>query len=57
MPKGQRGTRAKIERSAEALRVYHHPITFPSKQNLATRGVGDYAGKKQRSGVEDSYRF
>jgi hypothetical protein len=44
--------RLKIERSAEALRVCHHPTTFPSKENFATRRASNRMSKKQRSGVE-----
>ncbi len=38
----------KIESSAEALRVCHHPLTFPSKDNYAhntTRAIARSKGK------------
>jgi len=35
-PKGDGVRVEKIERSAEALRVRHHPTTFPSEKNFAS---------------------
>jgi hypothetical protein len=40
----------KIESSAEALRVRHHPIIFPSEKNFATRLTGNCEDKTAKNG-------
>jgi hypothetical protein len=37
LPGEGRGEVKKIDRSAEALRVCHHPTTFPSEKNFASK--------------------
>jgi hypothetical protein len=42
----------KIERSAEALRVHHHPLSLPPTVNPFTRPPGNWTDKKIGSGKE-----
>ena len=40
----------KIERSAEALRVCHHPMSFPPKITPKQHHAGNRDGQKMESG-------
>jgi hypothetical protein len=49
MSKGQGDGKEKIDRSAEALRVRHHPFLFPSESKLCDNAVRAITRtKKQR---------
>jgi hypothetical protein len=51
MSEGQGEGKEKIERSAEALRVCHHPFLFPSEiRTLQQHRASDHADKDAKDG-------
>jgi len=44
----------KIERSAEALRVRHHPTTFPSEKTLPQSRTSNGADKNAKDGKQEN---